>query len=101
MAGLEMHEAAVVKHLDQIQRPGFGQQRHRLVVLPQRLVVAAAALEQQGALGEQDRPLRVRDVLLSLRLAARHRPRVAAPATGRFRAGRRQRRTGPPRPACP
>ena len=66
MAGLEVHEAAVVEHLDQIQRAGLGEQRHRLVVLPQRLVVAATALEQQAALGEQDRPLGLRDVLLSL-----------------------------------
>ena len=66
VAGLQVHQAAVVEHLDQVQRAGLGEQGHRLVVLPQRLVVAAAALEQQAALGEQDRPLRRRDVLLSL-----------------------------------
>ena len=66
VASLQVHEAAVVEHLDQVQRAGLGQQGHRLVVLPQRQVVAAAALEQQAALREQDRLLRSRDVLLSL-----------------------------------
>ena len=67
VAGLQVHEAAIVEHLDQIQRARLlSQQGHRLVVLPQRQVVAAAALEQQAALGQQNRPLGPRDVLLSL-----------------------------------
>jgi hypothetical protein len=66
VAGLQMHEAAIVEHLDQVQWAGLGQQGHRLVVLPQRQVVAPAALEQEAALGQQDRSLRPRDVLLSL-----------------------------------
>ena len=67
VAGLQVHQAAVVEHLDQVQRARLlGQQRHRLVVLRQRQVVAAAALEQQAALGEQDRPLGQPDVPLGL-----------------------------------
>ncbi len=67
VAGLQVHQAAVVECLDQVQRARLlGEQGHRLVVLPQRQVVAATALEQQATLGEQDRPLCLRDVLLGL-----------------------------------
>ena len=67
VAGLQVHQAAVVERLDQVQRVGpLGEQSDRLVVLGQGQVVAAAALEQQGPLRVQDRPLGRGDVLLGL-----------------------------------
>jgi hypothetical protein len=67
MLPVSRYQAAVVEHLDQVQRAGpLSKQGDRLVVLHQGQVVAAAALEQQGPLRVQDRPLGLGDVLLGL-----------------------------------
>jgi hypothetical protein len=92
VSSLQVHEAAVVEHLDQVQRAGLlGEQGHRLVVLPQGRLVSAAALEQQAPLGQQDRPLRRGDPPLRL---VEQPEAVRDPAPFRFGPGQADQQPG-------